>query len=133
WWLSDDFLVPRKFRIPADTSIPAGAYLVFTSDRFAMGEVPFSPGSSTDEICLSEADGGGVPTGHRSQVSVEAVAAGMSSGRVTAGGLKNGGGGSESWPQSAASAGAPNAPPWVPPVIINEIMYHPVDGPGGAD
>lgn len=133
WWLSDDFRTPKKFQIPAGTSIPAGGYLVFTSSQFIAGTIPFSLGSTGDEVCLSAVDGSGVLTGNRSQASFDASAEGVSFGRVVASGLENGRGGVEYWPQTSVTSGTANSTPRIKPVIINEVMYHPVDGAGGAD
>lgn len=133
WWLSDDFRTPRKFQLPAGTVIPAGGHLVVTGAQLAAGSVPFSFSSTGDEACLSAVDAGGALTGYRSQVSFEAAAEGRTFGRVAASGLPNGHGGAEFWPLAAATPGSANAAPWTRPVIVNEVMYHPADGPGGED
>lgn len=132
WWLSDDFRTPRKYLIPSGTSIPAGGYLVFGEAQFGSGAIPFSLGSTGDEACLSES-AGGVLTGYRAQVSFDASEEGRSHGRVAASGLANGLGGAEFWPLAGVTAGTVNQLPSTRPVIINEVMYHPVDGAGGAD
>lgn len=132
WWLSDDFRTPKKYQIPAGTSIPAGDYLVFGEAQFVSGAIPFSLGSTGDEACLSES-AGGVLTGYRAQVSFDASAEGISHGRVAASGLANGRGGAEFWPLAGVTTGTANHLPLTRPVIINEVMYHPVDGSGGAD
>lgn len=132
WWLSDDFRTPKKYQLPAGTSIPAGGYLVLEEAEFGGGAVPFSLGSDGDEVCLSEA-AGGVLTGYRAQVSFDASAQGTGHGRVAASGLANGRGGAEFWPLTGVTPGAANDLPLTRPVIVNEVMYHPVDGSGGAD
>jgi hypothetical protein len=133
WWLSDDFRTPKKYQLPAGTSIAAGGYRVVAAPQFAAGAIPFSLGSTGDEVCLAAADGGGELTGYRSQVSFAASPAGAGFGRVAAAGLANGRGGSEFWPLAGVTPGAVNGPARVRPVIFNEVMYHPVDGAGGLD
>ena len=133
WWLSDDFRSPKKYQIVAGTSLAAGGYLVLTATDFGAGTIPFALGSGGDEVCLSAVDGSGVLTGYRAQVSFDASAPGASFGRVAATGLENGRGGAEFWPQTAVTLGSANSTPVVTPVIVNEIMYHPVDGAGSAD
>lgn len=132
WWLSDDTAVPKKFQIPSGTTIPAGGTVVFTSTQFTAGTIPFAFSSGGDEACLSAVDGAGTLTGYRSQASFGAAAGGVSFGRVAATGLPNGSDGVDFWPQVTATSGAANGPPLTTPVILNEIMYHPVDN-GSTD
>ncbi|MBM3846262.1 MAG: hypothetical protein FJ405_08255, partial [Verrucomicrobia bacterium] len=40
WYLSDDFLVPRKYRLQNGSQIPAGGYLVLTDGQFEAGAAP---------------------------------------------------------------------------------------------
>ena len=47
WWISDDFNSPQKYRMPADTIIPAGGYLVFS-------EAEFNPGGSASPSARAE-------------------------------------------------------------------------------
>lgn len=133
WWLSDSILNPKKFRIPAGTSIPAGGFAVFTELDFAAGAVPFGLSATGDDVCLAAADGAGVLTGYRSQVSFAASTNGLSWGGIAASGLANGTGGAEFWPLASATQGAANSSASLTPVLINEIMYHPPDGTAGAD
>ncbi|MFO1491348.1 MAG: lamin tail domain-containing protein [Kiritimatiellia bacterium] len=133
WWLSDDVVAPQKYQIPAGTVVPAGGTVLFTYAEFGAGTVPFSLSSGGDEVCLAAVDGSARLTGYRSQVSFGASAGGVSFGRVAATGLPNGKGGAEFWPQTSATPSAANASPVTTPVILNEIMYHPVDGAGAVD
>ncbi len=133
WWLSDDFRAPEKYQFPAATLIPAGGYLEVTASQFGAGAIPLALASTGDEVRLSAVDGGGALTGFGARVAFGASAEDVSFGRVAASGLANGLGGAEFWPQSRATPGAANDPPWTRPVIFNEVMYHPVDGPGGID
>ncbi|MDP4625672.1 MAG: lamin tail domain-containing protein [Akkermansiaceae bacterium] len=133
WWLSDNKAQPKKYQIPAGTSIAAGGYLVFTATQFSSGTVPFGLSSAGDEACLAAVNTSGVLTGYRSQVSFGASAVGVSFGRVAATGLPTDSGGKEFWPLSLVTSGSVNSSPVTTPIIINEIMYHPVDGVGGID
>lgn len=133
WWLSDDPHTPRKCQLPTGTSIAAGGFLVIDAAQLAAAASPFALGSSGDEVCLAAVDAAGTLTGYRSQVSFGASAPGRSFGRVAATGLPNGSGGAEFWPLTATTKGTTNAAPLTSPVLINEIMYHPPDGGGGAD
>jgi hypothetical protein len=133
WWLSDELRTPEKYQIPAGTIIPAGGYLEIPASQFGAGAIPFSLASDGDQVCLSAVDGGGNLTGYQSRVDFDASAEGVGFGRVAAAGLRNGLGGAEFWPQSRATPGVANDPPRTGPVIFNELMYHPVDGPGAAD
>ena len=133
WWLSDDLRIPKKYQIPAGTSLPAGGYLVVAAAQFGAGTIPFGLNSDGDHACLAAVDGAGALTGYRVQVSFGASASGVSFGRIPATGLPNGKGGAECWPLTATTPSAANAAPLTTPVIINEIMYHPVDVTGGVD
>jgi hypothetical protein len=133
WWLSDDLSTPKKYQLPAGTSLPAGGYLVVTAAQFGAGTIPFGLNSDGDHACLAAADGAGALTGYRAQISFGASASGVSFGRIPATGLPNGKGGAEFWPLTATTPATANAAPLTTPVIINEIMYHPVDAAGGLD
>ncbi|MBS0657489.1 MAG: lamin tail domain-containing protein [Verrucomicrobia bacterium] len=148
WWLSDDLNQRQKYQIPANTIIPAGGYLVLYEASFNAGATPFSLSALGDEVILSAVDTNGALTGYGSLVRFGASAPNASFGRVAATGLGPSSGGAEFWPQSAhtfgqdnpanvaqfrTGAGGANAAPKIGPVVINEVMYHPVDGAGGAD
>ena len=130
WWLSNDKYVPQKYHIPAATTIPAGGYLVFNETQFnptpGVGS-SFSLDSFGDEVVLSAVDGTNAPTGYRAQVAFGAAADGVPFGRIVTTSAVP-----EFWPLTARTFNAANAAPKIGPVIINEIMYHPVDL-GGLD
>lgn len=148
WWLSDDLNQRQKYQIPAGTIIPAGGYLVIYEGSFNAGPNPFSLSALGDEVILSAVDGLGALTGYGSLVRFGASALNTSFGRVAATGLNTSSGGAEFWPQSAhtfgqdnpasvaqfrTGTGAANVAPKIGPVVLNEVMYHPVDGAGGVD
>ena len=127
WWLSDDRTVLQKYQITAGTTIPAASYLVLTESQFNTGVNAFSIGSTGDEIVLSATSAGAL-TGYRSQVAFGAAAEDTSFGRiVTASAVP------EFWPLVGRTFNAANAAPKIGPVIINEIMYHPLDLAGPLD
>ncbi|MES2569307.1 MAG: lamin tail domain-containing protein [Verrucomicrobiota bacterium] len=129
WWLSDDKSAPKKFRIPAGTVLAPGAYRVFSEADFNptpnVGD-SFSLSSFGDSVVLSAVDGTGKLTGFQGQADFGAGVDGVSFGRIARAG------GFEFWPLTARTFGALNAAPKIGPVIINEVMYHPVDL-GGVD
>ncbi len=127
WWLSDDFRSPQMFQIPAGTTIAAGGCAVFYDGQFNVGANAFSLSATGDDLVLSAVDGTGALTGYRAQVSFGAAAENVSFGRVVVAG------GAEFWPQVSRTFGSVNDAPKTTPVIINEVMYHPVDGAGGVD
>jgi len=143
WWLSDDTAFPQKFQIPAGTTIPAGGYAVFYESQFnatpGVG-TSFSLSSFGDEVVLAAVDPAAVLTGFRFQQRFGAAAPGVSYGRVITST------GSDFFPQTARSLGqdAPvsveqfrtgtglaNVGPAIGPIVINEVMYHPLDPAGG--
>lgn len=145
WWLSDASDMPRKFQIPADTTLPAGGFKVFYEVHFNNADlgVPFSLNSAKgDQVYLSQTTGAGVLTGYRALAKIGPSANGVSFGRYvnTAGNvdypamsaLTFGTSVTAQSPTNQLSvfrtgAGAVNASPKVGPVIISEIMYHPPD------
>ncbi len=131
WWLSDDKYLPQKFQIPANTTIAAGTYRVFNEAQFnttpGVGN-SFSLDSGGEEIALTVVDGSNVPTGFRAQVSFGAAADGVPFGRIATTNAVP-----EFWPLVARTFGGVNAGPKIGPIVINEIMFHPVDIPLGID
>ncbi len=124
WWLSDDKYLPQKYQVPASTVIPAGGFLTFDETQFnptpGVGN-SFSLDSFGEEAVLTAASGG-LPTGYRAQVTFGAAADGVAFGRlVTTSNV------AEFWPLTARTFGSANAAPKIGPVVVNEIMYHPVD------
>src|SRR5206468_11584502 len=52
WWLSDDFRTPKKYRLPPQSTVPAGGYLVLDENQFnspSNAPTSFSLSSSGDE------------------------------------------------------------------------------------
>ena len=143
WFLSDDAADFKKFRIPDGTELPANGFKVFYEQELNGGAgslVPFTFDSAHgDQAYLSEADAGGALTGYRSVVQFGASANGVSFGRYVTSigadfvamsrhtfGVSN----PSSVTQFRTGGGAANAYPRVGPIVISEIMYHPVSGTG---
>ncbi len=126
WFLSDDGGVPRKFRIPNDTVLPALGYRVFTEADFnpsPASALNFALASDGDEVYLTAADSTGQLTGFSHGVKLGAAAAG-----VTFGHYVNSVEEEQFPPQQNPTFGEINAGPLVGPVVVTEIHYHPEAG-----
>ncbi|HYV32370.1 MAG TPA: lamin tail domain-containing protein, partial [Candidatus Binatia bacterium] len=131
WFISDDFRTPKKYRIPNNTMIAAGGYLVFDETQFntpSNAPTSFAFSSKGDEVYLFSGDGNTNLTGYVQGYAFGAAENGVSFGRYT-----NSVGAVHFVAQSANTLGSANAGPKVGPVVISEIMYHPPDFPGGQD
>lgn len=125
WYLTDDRSVPKKFRIPAGVTIPAGGYGVVTELQFneAGAALPFALSSHGDEVYLFSADAAGNLTGHSDGFGFGASANGVSFGRYT-----NSVGEVQFPAQLAVTLGTVNSGPRVGPLVINEFSYRPSSG-----
>jgi len=108
-----------------------GGFIVFSEADFnpAPGTEPsFAFSSKGDEVYLFSATPGGDLTGYYHGFAFGAAENGVAFGRqVTSAGREY------FVAQSANSLDGPNKGPRVGPVVIGEIMYHPVDLSGGVD
>ena len=120
WYLSDNASVPKKYRLPHGTVLPAGAYLVVTEAEFNPGGLGFGFSSLGEEVRLFSGDTNGVLTGFTHGFNFGAAEAGVSFGRHL-----NSQGSEDFVAMAAPTFGTNNALPQVGPVVINEIMYHP--------
>ncbi len=127
WWLSNDAASLQKYQFPAGTSLAVGAYKVVNAATLSSAATPFLPGATGSDLYLSAVDGTGALTGYRSQVSYGAAPVGVPFGRVAVTG------GLEFWPEASATLGAANTASVTTPLLINEVMYHPVDYTDGSD
>ncbi len=125
WFLTDDFATPAKYPLPAGTVLPAGGYRVFTESNFnTMPGVPpsFALSSDGDETYLFSATANGELTGYYHGFNFGAADEGVSFGRyVTSEGKEH------FVAQLGVTLNDTNAGPRVGPVVISEIMYHPLD------
>ena len=126
WFLTDDRANPKKYRIPASTTIPAGGFLIFDETQFYANPASsnsFQLNSHGDEVYLYSADAAGNLTGFSDGFSFGAAQNGVTFGRYT---ISTG---EIQYPaQRLNTLGAANAGPRVGPVVINEIQYDPVVG-----
>ncbi len=124
WYLSDDRRTP-KYRLPANSVVPAGGFLVVDAAQFnppGGGESRFGLSAEGEEVWLFSADAAGRLTGYVQGFEFGAAPPGRTWGRhLTQAGEER------YVLQAAASLGAPNAGPAFGPVVLSEIMYHPPD------
>lgn len=120
WFLTDDFAMPKKYRIPDGTVIPAGGYLVFDESQFNPLGLGFALDSAGDQIYLFSGDADTNVTGYYHGFAFGAAANGVSFGRHV-----NSQGAEHFVAQSTNTLLAANAPPLVGPLVFNQIMYHP--------
>lgn len=128
WLITDDPLVPERFRIPPGTWIGPGAYRVFDADDFGTGTNAPAFSEYGESACVYATDANGALSGYYHLVDFGASPRNVSFGRhVTSDGA-------EHFPlQSAVTLGTNNAAPAVGPVVISEIMYNPADPFGSGD
>lgn len=135
WWVSDSLTEPRKYRIPAGTTVPAGGFLVLFNDQFGRGAQGFSLNSyEGDRVVVSAGNAAGELTGWQTSVRFGATRNGVSLGRV---GTSQG---SDFVPlaqrtfgvdqpaslaQFRQSTGRTNAAARVGPVVLNELYFRP--------
>lgn len=131
WFLTDDAATPMKFRIPDGTTILAHGYLVFTENDF--NPTPgtnssFALGSTGDQIYVLSGDASTNLTGYSHGFSFDAAQNGVTFGRYV-----NSVDDEHFVAQISPTPGAVNSGPRVGPVVVREIMYHPLDLAGGVD
>jgi hypothetical protein len=128
WFISDDFINARKFRIPNGTVITAGSFRVFTEADFNPGGNGFAFSSAGDDVYLFSGDATTNLTGYLHGYEFGAADTGVSFGRhITSAGQEH------FVAQSALTLGASNAGPRIGPLVISEIMFRPPDLPGGVN
>lgn len=131
WYITDDPSFPKKFRIPATTTILAGGYIYFDEDDFnpSPGIPPsFAFSSTDDEVYLYSGNAAGELTGYHHGYSFEAAATGVSFGRYfDSQGIEH------FVAMASLTLGAANSAPKVGPVVISEIHYHPAQTLEGAN
>jgi hypothetical protein len=123
WYLTDDFDVPRKFRIPNPKWIPPHGYAKFTEADFnATPGLPesFVLNSEGDDVWLFSSDAASVLTGY-----VDGFDFGATENAVSVGRHVNSIGDVDYPAQVGVTLFETNAGPLVGPVVISEIMYHP--------
>jgi len=125
WFLSDSGLDLGTCEVPAGTVVPAGAYLVLAeSDHFGAA---FALSELGDDVYLSSGQAGELG-GYREHVDFGASPRGKSFGLHV-----KSTGATDFALLTDPTPGAENAGPFVGPLVINELMYHPPPPePGGG-
>ena len=118
WYLSDDGDDLMKYEIAAETVIPAGGYIVLYQDTHFGAAFALSENGET--VYLSSALSG-VLTGYREEEDF-----GASESNVAFGRYEKSTGAFNFVAMEENTPDAVNAYPKVGPIIISEIMYHPV-------
>src|SRR5258705_1528173 len=139
WWLSDDKGTLQKYQIPSPTVLPANGFVVIYETHFTNrneAAIPFALSSKGDEIVLSVSSNG-LLTGFRTSVDFGAAENGVSFGRYVTSDAREefvamsartfGADDSGSVEEFRMGTGRTNAYPRVGPIVISEIMYHPLD------
>jgi hypothetical protein len=140
WFLSNSPADFRKYRLPDNAIIPAKGFLVIYEYQFNGGPgslVPFTFDSAHgDQAWLAAADANGNLTGYRLNAAFGPAASGVSFGRYLTSTGEDfvamtqptlGTDHPATVDQFRNGKGAPNAPPLIGPVVVNEIMFHPPD------
>lgn len=130
WYLSDDFGTPKKYRFPKPTIVPENGYIVVYETNFNSGSSgkSFAFGADGDEVYIFSADENKNLTGYYHGFDF-----GASEENITFGRYITSDGDDAFVPQASQTLGYPNEGPKVGPIVINEIMYHPIDYPDGTD
>ena len=127
WWLTDDFHTPKKYRLPAGTTIGPKAYTVVSSEQFGPGALGFRLSSQGDGAYVFSSDATNL-TGYYHGFDFEASPSAVSFGRYLTSQNEE-----QFVLESTATLGTLNAGPRVGPVVLTEIMYRPVDLTNGLD
>jgi len=126
WWLTDELRNYDKFRIPEDTIIPPGGFLVFNEsdfNPFPGTEPGFELSPEGEEVYLISASPAGDRTDYVAGFTFGDGSEGFSFGRHV-----NSVGEVSYPPLRSPSFNFTNSAPRVGPLIITELMYHPLDG-----
>ena len=125
WALSDDPAAPEKYRFPEGTVVPQAGYLVVSAADFeAAGAAGLFHPDRGGTMWLT-VPGGEADPPRRAFLRYGPGEPGLSYGRVETAA------GPDAAPLERPTLGAPNAPPRVGPIVIQEIMFAP-PGPDSA-
>lgn len=121
WYLTDDFNTPKKYRIPANTVLSPGGFLVIREAQFNPGGAgSFSLSANGDELYLFSANANGDLTGYVTGYQFGAALDGVTFGpQVTSTGDIH------FVARATPTLGGTNSPPQVGPLVFSEIMFHP--------
>jgi hypothetical protein len=130
WYLSDDKDNLKKYKIQSPANIPANGYLVLTSATHFRNAA--DPGSSLqfglsehgEDIFLSSGNGADIAGGYSDGESFGSSRNDVTFGRYTKGAPTYN---TDFIELISMTQGAPNSEPYVPDVVITEIMYNAQD------
>ena len=125
WFLTDDFNTPYKYRIPDNTVIPSGGYVLFDETNFnpTPGIPPsFALSADGDDVYLFSAKTDGTLTGY-----VDGYNFGPSEQNRSLGTQFTTDNRKLLVSQKEITPGTNNVGCLVGPIVITEIMYHPPD------
>ena len=132
WYLSDDKDNLKKYRIASPTNIPAGGYLVLTAaTHFGNGAdsgslVQFGLSEHGEEVFLTSGNGTDIAGGYSDGESFGSSRNDVTFGRYTKGAPTFN---TDFIELISMTQGAANSAPYVPDVVITEIMYNAQDLP----
>jgi hypothetical protein len=127
WFISDDIQKPMRYRIPAGTVLAPGAFLVINTSEFSSGINVLDRFSFSDRgeaVFLFSADSNTNLTGY-----VHGFSFGPQNGSRPFARFVDTAGREHFVAESALTLGASNALPYISPIVISELMYHPPDVP----
>ena len=124
WWLSDERNDPKRYSIPAGTTIPALSYLVMDETQINTGPHGVAFSADGERCYLFSADSNGILSGYSHGLQFGPSDRDVTFGRQLASD------GTEDFPsQSNPTFGGANSGPRPSPIVITEIMYRPASGP----
>ena len=125
WWLSDDLRLPKRWRVPSGTKIPAGGAIVLRKDQLgASFALPRTGGA----IWIFSASAEGDLTGWHHGTEFGASDNGVSFGREVLGTEDE-----RFLARVSATPGRPDSAPLVGPLVFDEIHFRPPPTVAGAD
>ncbi|MEX2187871.1 MAG: lamin tail domain-containing protein [Pirellulales bacterium] len=123
WYLSDKPNQPMLYQIPANTTIAAGGFAVFTQQfHFGNGVNGFAFSELGDEIVVT------APLGPGGEIYGDFRQFGATDNPVSLGRYVTSTGVADFAVMSGLTRGSANTAPAVGPIVISEIMYHPSAG-----
>jgi hypothetical protein len=120
WFITDNYFAPGKFVVPNGTVLGPGEFVVFYETNFNTGPTAFSFSSTGEDAYLFSGNGLFL-TGYSHGTEFEASANGVAFSRYI------NSVGDEFFVSAPRTESVTNAYPYVGPVVISEINYHPPD------
>jgi hypothetical protein len=129
WYLSDNRSMPKKWKIPSNTTIPANGYLLVKEGHYVNSLLQsnanefgsaFSLSSHGEEVFVFSANAAGDLTGYEHGFDFGEIETGVTFGRHI-----NSIGKEHFVAQASSTLNSQNGNPRVGPIVINQIMYNP--------